>query len=182
MEVKYFTVSDIPYIQDEICILLGYFDGLHIGHVSLINEGLKSKYKKALLTFDFSDNVNIKNKNHITSIEDKKDVLAAFNFDYLFVLKFDDELMNFSAEEFINNILLKLKVKEVVVGRDYTFGKNKSGNVDTLKILSNDVYEVKVVDEVIIDDEKVSTSKIISFIEHGNVRKVNQLLSRLYKI
>ena len=79
-------------------------------------------------------------------------------------------------------MILKLKVKEVVVGRDYTFGKNKSGNVDTLKILSNDVYEVKVVDEVIVDDEKVSTSKIISFIEDGNVRKVNQLLSRLYKI
>ena len=90
--------------------------------------------------------------------------------------------MNFIAEEFVNNILLKLKVKEVVVGRDYTFGKNKSGNVDTLKILSNDVYEVKVVDEVIVDDEKVSTSKIISFIEDCHVRKVNQLLSRLYKI
>ena len=182
MEVKYFTVSDIPYIQDEICILLGYFDGLHIGHVSLINEGLKSKYKKALLTFDFSDNVNIKNKNHITSIEDKKDVLAAFNFDYLLVLKFDNELMNFSAEEFVNNILLKLNVKETVVGIDYTFGKNKSGNVETLKSMSKDRYNVKVVDEVIIDEEKVSTSKIISLIENGNISKANQLLSRIYKI
>ena len=58
MEVKYFKVSDIPLIQDKICILLGYFDGLHVGHISLINEGLKSKHKKALLTFDFSDYLN----------------------------------------------------------------------------------------------------------------------------
>ena len=76
-------ISNLPKLENNTCVI-GTFDGLHIGHVSLIDEGLKSKYKKALLTFDFSENINIKNKNYITSIEDKKNVLAAFGFDYLF--------------------------------------------------------------------------------------------------
>ena len=128
MKVKYFDISNVPSIKEDISLCLGYFDGLHQGHLLLCEKALTSKYKSALLTFDFLDNINIKNKAHITSLKDKEEILKSLGFDYLFVLKFDENVMRLTPEEFVENIIIRLNAKEVVIGEDYTFGKGKKGN------------------------------------------------------
>ena len=106
MEVKYFDISNVPSIKEDISLCLGYFDGLHQGHLLLCEKALTSKYKSALLTFDFLDNINIKNKAHITSLKDKEEILKSLGFDYLFVLKFDESVMRLTPEEFVENIII----------------------------------------------------------------------------
>ena len=140
MIVKYFDIDNIPNIKDELSLCLGYFDGLHLGHLSLIEKAKVSSYKKALLTFEFKDDINIKNKSHLTSIDDKIDILNTMDIDYLFILSFDNKVKGLSPSEFIEKIIISLNAKEIVVGEDYRFGKNKQGNKDTLIALSNDHF------------------------------------------
>ena len=176
-----FNINNIPLIKDEISLCLGYFDGIHIGHIELIKKAKESKYKSAILTFNMLG-VNFKRNELITSLADREKVLKELGLDYYFVLDFDESIMKLNPDEFIEKILHKLNVKEVVVGQDYTFAYKKSGNVDYLKNYENKFYDIKVVDDILFNDKKISTTEIISFIKDGKIDIANNLLNRPYKI
>lgn len=181
MQTIRFNLSNIQQCSEEISLCLGYFDGIHLGHQELIKKAVESKYKSAVLTFDFKKNFSFKNKNHITSLDDKEKILSELGVDYLFVLEFDEEVMNLTFDDFINCVLLKLNAKELIVGNDFRFGKDALGNVDSLIEKSN-FYSVIVIDELKINDTKIGTSYIISLIQKGNMKEVKQLLGRFYSI
>ena len=105
MQTIIFNYNDKNLVNEEVCICLGYFDGLHLGHLRLITKAKESKYKSCVLTFDFSNNINLKNKNVLTTLEDKQRILSKIGIDYLLVLKFDTNIMNLSPNEFITFLL-----------------------------------------------------------------------------
>lgn len=179
MQTIIFNYNNKNLIQDEVCICLGYFDGLHLGHLRLINEALKSKYKSCVLTFDFSNNINLKNKNVLTTLEDKKRILSSLNVDYLLVLKFDDKIMNLSPDEFVHFLLNSFNIKEVVVGEDFSYGKNAKGNNETLSKYN---FKVNVIDELKFNNLKIGTSYIIKLLKDGNMILANKLLGYPYQI
>ena len=179
MQTIIFNYNNKNLIQDEVCICLGYFDGLHLGHLRLINEALKSKYKSCVLTFDFSNNINLKNKNVLTTLEDKKRILSSLNVDYLLVLKFDDKIMNLSPDEFVHFLLNNFNIKEVVVGEDFSYGKNTKGNNETLSKYN---FKVNVIDELKFNNLKIGTSYIIKLLKDGNMILANKLLGYPYQI
>lgn len=181
MQTIIFNIDDKLDIKDNLSICLGYFDGLHIGHKKLINRAKSSQYKSALLTFIFEEEVNIKNKNFITSISDKEYLLNKMNVDYFLILKFDNKIKSLLPEEFIEKIIMKLNPKQLIVGEDYRFGKMAQGDVNYLKSYS-DKYEVIIVEEERIDDVKIGTSLIINLLQKGDIKKVNNLLGYNYKI
>lgn len=181
MKVFEFDINNIPLINDKISICLGYFDGLHLGHLELIKKSKESKYKSAVLTF-LINNVNYKRDKFLTSISDRKEVLENIGIDYLFIVNFDKELMSLSPNDFIEKVLKPLNTKEIIIGRDYTFGYKKSGNINTLLNYDNKFYNVIVKNDVIVNEKKVSTSNIITLIENGEIELANKLLDRHYKI
>lgn len=181
MQVIKFKLNDELSCFDEISLCLGYFDGIHLGHQKLIERANKSNYKSAVLTFDFNNDVSLKNKSFLTSLDDKKNILNKMNVDYLFVLFFDDNVKNLSYKDFIHKIILKMNAKELVVGKDYGFGKNAEGNVDVLKRESS-LYDVIVIDELSFNSKKIGTSQIISLIKNGDIKTANELLGYYYKI
>lgn len=167
--------------QENLAICLGYFDGVHIGHKQIINNAINmSDYNVALLTFDqpvsnFFDNA--KSKDVLTSLEDRYQLVDRLGVDYFYVLKLTPSFLNEEPLKFIE-FLQKLRIKEVFVGEDYRFGKNRTGDIPLLKKYFK-VYVTKIVS---IDGKKVSSQEIIANIKNGNTHLANLLLGQNYRI
>ena len=123
---------------------LGMFDGVHLGHLSIINllkkTALEKQFETALLTFwphprkVFNPNDDIKLLN---TLDEKLDLLGKAHLDVVFLKSFDENFRNLTGEEFVRQILIeKLNVKHIIIGHDHVFGKNKSGNFELLQKLS----------------------------------------------
>ncbi len=178
MEVIYLNENNLKHLfKEEISLCLGFFDGLHLGHQALIKKAKQSPYKSALLTFSNP----FKREKILTSLDDKKEILNSYSLNYLFVLEFNEKIKHLKKEDFIEKILLKLNVKEVIVGKDYHFGYNSSGDISTLKTYQK-YFDTKVLDFVYFKKQKISTSLINELLDSGNIKDANFCLSRNYKI
>ena len=166
---------------DSLSLCLGYFDGVHLGHQSLIKVAReKAKYQLGLLTFSkpistFVDNG--KNKEVLTSLDDRFKIINRFGVDYYFVLQIDKHFTELSDLDFIK-ILEKMNVKEVFVGQDFRYGKKAFGTIETLK----KHFDVHVVDIENVNDEKISSSKISNLLLDGHIEEANDLLGHNYSI
>ncbi len=166
-------------------LVIGNFDGLHKGHVSILNEATrfakKNNRKIGLLTFDpnpkefFSKIKNFK----IISLREKQKILSAMKIDYLIILKFNKSLRNMTAENFIEKILNeKIRPSKIVVGKEFKFGKNRVGNPNLLK----KHFYTKIALQKKISGKKISSSQIRKLISSGNVSKVKKFLGRYWSI
>lgn len=170
---------------------LGMFDGVHLGHISIINQ-LKKKAKEkglqtALLSFwphprkVFNPNDELK---LLTTLDEKISLLEKSDIDLLFLKKFDEEFRNLTGEEFIRQILVeKLNAKSIIIGHDHVFGKNKSGNFELLQKLSTELgYEVAQLDAVKEGESNISSTKIRNCLGNGNIISANKMLGYHYSI
>ncbi len=167
-------------------VALGFFDGVHIGHMSLINkikeleaDGLKS----CVYTFDkhpskiFGTRMPL-----ILSFEDKIKELKETGVNAVYVQETDKEFLSLSPEEFVQKVLIeKLSAAHVVAGENFTFGKNKSGNAEMLKKLcaENDI-ECTIMPYKTIGETVVSSTEIRKMITEGDIRSANEYLGRRY--
>lgn len=174
---------------DETVIGLGNFDGLHLGHQSLIKNVVKISrelnIKSSVILFDTHTNNVIRDssQNELTSLNDKIEILDSLGIDIIFLVEFSDEFRSMSADDFINRILVKsCNVKAVVVGNDYTFGYGATGNTDLLRKKSANTYKLFIIDDYNIDLKRVSSSSIRKMIAEGDVSSASDLLGRYYSI
>ena len=167
---------------------IGNFDGLHLGHQEIIELLKKIAEKKSsstcIVTFEPHPQKVLANKevSLIYPKEEKYRLLEKFGVDYTICLNFTKELSNLSGEDFVKEILVdKLRIRDIVVGPDFMFGKNRSGNSDLLMELG-DIYgfETMVVQPKVIDGDVISSSLIRRHISEGNIDRVNQLLGYRY--
>ena len=167
-------------------VALGFFDGVHIGHMSLINkikeletEGLKS----CVYTFDkHPSEIFGKGVAFICSFEDKIRLLEKTGVNSVYVQETDAHFLSLSPEEFVKNVLIeKLNAMHVVAGENFTFGKNKSGSADVLKKLcAENGIKCTIMPCKTIGKTIVSSSEIRKMIADGNIRSANEFLGRKY--
>lgn len=166
---------------DKLSIILGYFDGVHLGHKHLIEEARKyAKYPLAILTFNKPVASFIKNGKNpcvLTSLDDRFKIISKLGVDYYYLFKIDKDFLNLSDIDFID-ILKKLNIKEVFVGEDFSFGKDRCGNASTLSDFFN-VHKVVLVNE---DGKKISSQDIKNYIELGKMNEAKKILGRNYQI
>lgn len=170
---------------------LGNFDGLHIGHMSLINilirEAKLNGFKSVVYTFSKHPG-NILRKKLFTPLlttESKKiELLNETALDCLYFDNFDEEYSRMTPEEFVKKILVdKLNVKIVVAGFDYRFGYNGEGNAALLKELGKKYkFKAIIIPSIKIDDEVVSSTKIRQYVSKGDMDNVFKLLGRHYSV
>lgn len=186
MEIIYLSGKKIN-IHEPVCSAIGFFDGLHIGHMALVHkvkEVAKEKnYKTALMTFDHHPLYvlgKISEEKYMTSMEDRIHILEKENIDYLFVIEFSKEVAHLSPEDFIERYLLSSHICHVVCGFDFRFGDKNKGDTYTLQQCPQ--LDVSVVEEVIYLGKKISSTRIRKILENGKLDEMNHLLGRHYCI
>ena len=167
-------------VLEGLTLLLGNFDGFHKGHQALIFKAreLETRGTAILLFKNDIHSFFSGDKKVITGLEDKIRFSHYYRIDFVLTKEIDQNFLALSPDEFIERIILPLKVKEVVVGEDFTYGKNGAGNVTTLK----EKVKTEVVPLKYIDGSKVSSYVIKQEIEKGNIQKASQYLGRYYEI
>ena len=169
-------------------ICLGYFDGIHLGHQELIKKTVKEAKENNLvptfLTFDPDPNfvLGFKKKNElIMPLIDRFEIVKKLGIEDIIVLTFDNISMNLEPNEFIDYLLNTLNVKNITVGFDFSFGKRGRGKVKDLLELEPNI-KVNVIEELKIDNKKVSSSYIIEDIKNGYVDSLDKTLGTLYYV
>ena len=168
-------------------IAIGNFDGLHLGHQKVINEG-KRKAKKNKLPFGVMTFepvpvmfFNKKIKNHrINSLEQKKANLKKFKLDFLIIIKFNKKFSSQSPEQFIKKIIFeKTKCKYLYVSKNFKFGFKRQGNISTLKKFEKKYNFKNIVTQPFKKNNKtISSTFIRKKIRLGKIKEVNRLLGR----
>lgn len=192
---KDFFEKDKSVIKDKIkkrgtYIALGSFDGLHLGHMSLINKivSLAKKNNCLSMVYNFINHPRkfLKPKEKLlllTTFKEKVSILRNCNVDFAYFEKFDEEFMERSAEEFIRYLIHKFNAKGIVVGFNYKFGYKNSGNTEILKKLSKKYnFDIYIMNPCTYNNEVISSTRIRQEIENGNVSEALDMLNRPYRL
>lgn len=174
-----------------LALSIGMFDGVHLGHQSIIhrlNTIAQSKnLESAILTFwphprkVFNPNDDLKLLN---TIDEKKYLLQKNGLQHLFLKEFDEDFRNLTGEEFVRQILVEqLQVKHLILGYDHTFGKNRSGDFSLLKKMGPELgFEVEQVEAVNYKDLNISSTQIRNALVKGDILSANKMLGYHYSV
>jgi riboflavin kinase/FMN adenylyltransferase len=183
------STKDIPTGLPESSITIGKFDGIHLGHQQLIAETIDSAEEHMLIpvvvTFDRHPNSILSPGSEPQSLigpTQKTELLEEAGIELVLKMPFDQYLSQLSPEEFVRTVLVEsLKAKIVTIGEGFRFGVDQQGDVETLKDLGLKYgFSVRVVPQIQIDGEAVSTSRIRDLLLEGNVRGAAKLLGRMH--
>jgi riboflavin kinase / FMN adenylyltransferase len=172
-------------------ILIGNFDGVHIGHKKLFKLAVSYKKKFKLnigvLTFEpmpkMFFNKDIKNFR-ISNINQKNIILKNLGVDFVITHKFDKKFSKIKSDFFIKEILSKkLEAKYIFVSNNFKFGNKREGDVNQL-IKNQKIYDYKIVkpQPLIIGQKVISSSYIRFLLQNGNIIKTNKFLNRNWSI
>ncbi len=179
-------------IRNENSILtVGTFDGIHLGHQFILKE-LKIRAanrgaQTTLVTFKPHPQLVLKTPNKpglliLTTIEEKIEILQSLSINRLVVIEFTKEFSNTSSFNFVRKILFeKIGFCEIVLGHDHAFGKNRTGDIDTVRSLGKELsFSVAELPAYNVNGAVVSSTLIRSMLKSGNVKESNNALGRNY--
>jgi riboflavin kinase/FMN adenylyltransferase len=172
-------------------VTIGNFDGVHRGHQQVISQLKRVAQQASLPTvviiFEpqpieyFAPD---KAPKRLARFREKIAYLQAQQIDYLLCLRFDEELASQSAEAFVQQILLEsLNTRHLVIGDDFHFGKNRQGNFPFLQQHSERFgFTVDETETLILDGERVSSTRVRECIQQDDFDKAAELLGRPYSL
>jgi riboflavin kinase/FMN adenylyltransferase len=186
-----YDLKDLKRPLRKPVLTIGNFDGVHKGHLALFDK-VKNRAKaiggeSAIMTFEPHPIKVMKPGNGpplITPIKQKLDLLSKAGVDVIFCIAFTREFASVSAEDFVKDILVdRLRIEEIVVGYDYTFGYQRQGNIRLLQEMGKKLgFKVHVVEPVQLDHKLVSSTSIRKLVREGNLSEAKKLLGRDYQI
>ena len=189
--VKLYKNFDIKKSHKKSIILIGNFDGVHLGHQKLFKLAklYKKKYNLKIGVVNFDPmpkmffNKSLKNFR-LSNISQKIDLLNNMGVDFIITKKFDKNFSKTKSTNFIKKILSqKLNVRFIFVSNNFRFGNKRRGDVDLL-IKNEQNYNNKVIKPkpLFVNKKIVSSSLIRNLLEKGYLKKANKLLSRNWSI
>jgi len=187
-------ITDLSELRSPIknpVLTIGNFDGVHKGHLALFTKvkeiAMDIDGSSVVMTFNPHPIKILNNGNGpplITPIQQKLRLIKEAGIDIILCLPFTREFAKTPAKDFVKNILVdKIGVKYIVVGYDYSFGKNREGNIDFLKDMADKFgFKVVVVRPVSINGLVVSSTKIRDLVQEGRLEEAKRLLGRNYQV
>ena len=184
-------LNSIQKLNYDTAITLGTFDGLHIGHVKIIKQLVKDAKEKKLksLVYTFANNpMSLTNKEDALStifeLNYKKKLIEKLGVDILVLLTFDETQRNISPFKFIEDILINnFRMKHLVVGYDFHFGKQAKGDTELLIEQSKKYhYSCDIVEPIKKDFVRISSTLIRKLLRNGNIQDANFYLGRNYSL
>ena len=188
-------LSDIPKIEN-LVLTIGTFDGVHQGHVQIINKIIEKARKfngsSGMITFDPHPRMILdprpSEQKHklrlLTTINERGARLESLGLDYLFIVPFSVDFANQPARDYVEQFLVeKFNPNTIVIGYDHRFGRNRKGDVALLKeVGQTHGFQVDQIDEHTISDLKLSSTQIRTFLRAGNIEEANRLLGYNYSV
>ena len=191
MVMKIYKNAKLSKKHRNSVLAVGNFDGLHLGHQKVINEA-KQKAKKnklpfGLMTFEPIPMMFFKkiNRDHrINSLDQKKIQLKKLKLDFLIIIKFNKNFSTLTAEEFIKEIIFnKTRCRYLYVSKNFKFGFERQGNIQTLKKFEKKFNFVSIITKPFKKNYKTISSTLIrKKIREGKISLVNKLLNRYWCI
>lgn len=190
-------ISDLNTITQpfkKAVVTTGNFDGVHLGHQALFHEVIERADAidgtSVAITFEPHPIRVLKQNGHpplITLLDQKTELIESTGVDVLIVIPFSMEFAAFTAREFVVDILVKkVGMRAIVVGSDYSFGRNREGNLALLQELAAEIgFEVIVRDWIQGPDNKadrVSSTRVRELVMAGDMARTRKHLGRYYQI
>lgn len=169
-------------------VTIGNFDGVHLGHQALI-ERVKERsarlHAPALaITFEPQPAEFFKEKKvaRLTRCREKFENLAATGIETILFLRFNQQLANLSAADFIKKVLVDgLAIEHIIVGDDFRFGRKREGDFAYLQLAGEQYgFTVESMPSVLVDNQRVSSTWVRQALEKGNLSQAQSLLNRAY--
>ena len=168
-------------------VAMGNFDGVHLGHQSVIGQARHPGAPLGIVTFEPHPRqffAPAAPPFRLMNAEARGHRLEKLGVDQLYVLPFDSALAGMEAEAFVRDVLVAgLGVSHVTVGADFCFGKGRKGSVDTLRSLGTELgFGVTIADLVAIDGVEISSTAIRTALSEGRPRDAARMLGHWHRI
>lgn len=172
-------------------VTTGTFDGVHLGHITIIQhlKKIASKFNGETVVITFHPHPRmVLNKDAdirlICTIDERIDLLSKAGIDHLIIIPFSKEFSRISSVEFVRDILVnQIGTKKLVIGYDHHFGRNREGSFEHLKefgpVYGFEVEEIPAID---IDDINISSTKIREALNEGDIEKTKEFLGRNFSL
>ncbi len=184
-------VSGLPLDNRPAVVTVGTFDGVHLGHWSVLREiGDRARAcngRSVLVTFDPHPLRIVRPEVApplLTTLEEKKAVLAESPLDYVVVVSFTPELSRYSPRRFVTEFLLgRVGMSQLVIGYDHGFGRGRSGDAGTLRTIADEFgFGLDVVRAVNAGAAAISSTSIRRALQEGRLTDANRGLGRPYPL
>ncbi len=178
-------------IQDKLVATLGTFDGVHLGHQFILNDLKKHAKNQNAKSLVISLNPHprivlgqAKNLKLIQTLQEKIQSIQNQEIDYLFLLPFDLQIANLSAETFLKEIIFgRLQIDVLLIGYDHRLGKNREGNFEFIQAIGKQLHkQVIKLSEFKYGEQKISSTIIRNYILEGYIKKANELLGHTFTL
>lgn len=187
----YHQLSEFKKLANAV-VTIGTFDGVHYGHQKIIKRlcelAKATGGESVILTFFPHPRMIIDPENQdlklINTIKEKADILADLGVDHLIITPFTRDFSNLTATEYIKDILVdQIGTKQIIVGYDHRFGKDRKGGMDDLIALSRIYgYSIEEIPEQDVNDVAVSSTKIRTAVLNGDVSLAAEYLGYNFSI
>jgi riboflavin kinase/FMN adenylyltransferase len=165
---------------------LGYFDGVHRGHQEVIKAAKDiasmNQRKTAVMTFYPHPSSVLKKesepKDVITPIREKERLIEALDVDFLFIVEFTPIFAMLSPQQFVDDYMIRLNVKHITAGFDFSFGHLGKGNMGNFPDYSREMVKRTTVNKVSHEHLKISSTFIRQALKSGDVKLAAKLLGR----
>ncbi len=176
--------------EKETIVTIGVFDGVHAGHRYLLEKLRQQATNRSLLsavvTFDpHPQSVLHPNKPlaYLSNVEDRINNLKALGIDVIAVLTFSSEVAQLTAQEFMSLVKEHLKMRRLMVGPDFTLGRERHGNAQLLRALGREMkFSVEIIPPYRINGEVVSSTLVRQALAQGDMEKVRRLMGHYFRL
>lgn len=178
--------------EKKVILTVGTFDGIHFGHQKIIEtiKGIAKEKQGESVVLTFSPHPRTvlfpegNNLRLINTLDEKINRFEKAGIDHLIIYPFTKEFSRISALEYVRDFLVKeIKVSTLIIGYDHQFGRNREGNFEYLKELSELYsFEIKEITAQDINNINVSSTKIRKAIESGDISLANNYLGYLFPL
>ena len=177
--------------QQPTVLTIGTFDGVHLGHQKIVERVVTTACQEGLLAtvFTFFPHPRMvvqhdKGLKLIHTLEEKKQLLQQLGVDLLVVQPFNEAFAQLTAEEFVSSILVqRLNVKKVIIGYDHRFGRNRTANIDDMRLFGKKYgFAVEEISVQEVDEVSVSSTKIREALNKGDVTTAEHYLGTPYSL
>ncbi len=176
-------------LRGPLALAIGNFDGVHLGHQSAL-EQLRSRAEKAairsaVLTFDPHPAAVVGRGAPpiLTTLERKATILSSFGVDQVYVRTFDLAFSMLSPQAFVDDLLIVLGVRLVLVGDNFRFGYRREGDASLLRKLGrSSAFDVETLSLVRTEEGVISSSRIREALAAGDLARANAWLGRPHRV